>query len=207
MIIPKIASKFLNFLFPSLTFRYSNSDATLFLTFDDGPKPGVTEFVLKCLEDYKARATFFCLGANVEAYPELFQQIVLSEHRTGNHSWNHTDAFRVRNSDFLRDIERADELIGSKIFRPPFGRLLPWQVNRLSKKYKIVMWEVMIPDYKADLDCDKILAKLSGKITEGSIIVMHDSPKSCNNLCYILPRFLEEFKRRGFKFECIPFSP
>jgi len=206
MFIAKKASKFVNILFPSLTFRYSNQDAKLFLTFDDGPIPGVTEFVLKCLEDFKARATFFCLGENADAYPSLYQQIILAGHRTGNHSWKHPDAFKVRNSDYLRDIEQADELIREKIFRPPYGRLLPWQVNSLSKKYQIIMWEVMIPDYKANLDCDDVLTNLCSKITEGSIIVMHDSLKSYKNLHYLLPRLLEDFTGRGFKFEPIPVS-
>jgi peptidoglycan-N-acetylglucosamine deacetylase len=204
MIIPKIASTLLNFLFPSLIFNYPIKNNTLFLTFDDGPIPGVTEFVLKCLEDFKAKATFFCLGEKIKAAPELYQQILLAGHRIGNHSWSHPDAFKVKKSDFLIDIDQADKLIGTGIFRPPFGRILPGQIIQLSKKYEIIMWNVMIPDYKGNLNCDKLLAELFLKISKGSVIVMHDSLKSYKNLCYILPRFLEEFKSRGFKFETIP---
>jgi peptidoglycan-N-acetylglucosamine deacetylase len=201
MIIPKPVSRFLHFLFPSLIFRISNKDSALFLTFDDGPCPGVTEFVLKCLEEYKAKATFFCLGESVYHYPALYQQILSAGHQTGNHSWGHPNVLRIKNSDFLKEIERADEIIGTRIFRPPYGRLLPWQIIQLRKKYEIILWEILIPDYKDDLDCDRVLARLTRKITAGAIIVMHDSLKSSNNLHYILPRLLKEFTERGYTFE------
>jgi peptidoglycan-N-acetylglucosamine deacetylase len=206
MIIPSQAIKVINFLYPSLTFQYLNSYSTLFLTFDDGPVPGVTDFVLKSLKDYKARATFFCLGENAEVYTGLYKQIILEGHLIGNHSWNHPDAFRVNNSDFFKNIERADKIFASKLFRPPFGRLWPWQIHRLSKKYNIVMWNVMIPDFKSGLDGDKMIRRLTKNLHDGSIIVMHDSLKSSKNLFYILPRILEEFTGRGFKFASIPFT-
>jgi peptidoglycan/xylan/chitin deacetylase (PgdA/CDA1 family) len=204
MVIPKIISRFLHAFFPSLIFRYSGQDKRLYLTFDDGPSPVITEFILKCLKEYNAKATFFCMGKNVKAYPELFHQITLSENKTGNHSWKHSDAFLVSNFRYMNDIDQAQELIGSPLFRPPYGKLWPWQINRLDKKYQIIMWEVMFPDYKAELDCEKAIARLFPKISNGSIIVMHDSVRAFKQMGYILPRLLEEFTNKGFIFATIP---
>jgi peptidoglycan/xylan/chitin deacetylase (PgdA/CDA1 family) len=206
MVIPKVVSRFLHAFFPSLIFRYSGQDKKLYLTFDDGPSPVVTEFVLNCLRDYNAKATFFCLGENVEAYPELYQQIALSGNLSGNHSWKHSDAFLVSNLRYMREIDQAQDLIEGPLFRPPYGRLWPWQINRLNKKYQIILWDVMIPDYKTELDCEKAIVRLFPKISNGSIIVMHDSVRAFKKLGYILPRLLEEFTKNGFAFETIPLT-
>jgi peptidoglycan/xylan/chitin deacetylase (PgdA/CDA1 family) len=204
MFIPLKISRFLHFLFPKLTFHCPNREAKLFLTFDDGPTPGITEFVLSSLEEYNGKATFFCTGENVQAYPDLYEKIIVSGNKTGNHGWKHSDAFKVKNSTYLKEVECTEELIGTKLFRPPYGRLWPWQYYKICRKYKIIMWDIMFPDYKAKLDGEVVIERLFPRITEGSIIVMHDSLKSSENLYYLLPRLLEEFTRRGFIFESFP---
>ncbi len=206
MVLPKWLTALLNIFFPSLIFRIPGDKKILYLTFDDGPCPETTNFILKTLEEYNAKATFFCSGENAEDFPELFQNIFLSENQVGNHGWNHKDAFRVRNSKYMFDIERTEELIGMKLFRPPFGRLWPWQVYSIQKNYKIVMWEIMIPDYKADMDCEKAMSRLFPQVSGGSIIVMHDSAKAQKQLRYILPKLLEYFSQQGFSFEAITLS-
>ena len=176
----------------------------LYLTFDDGPSRQTTEFILETLGKYNAHATFFCLGENMEDFPELHQKLMLSENQIGNHCWKHKNALFRGTGDLLFDIERTAEFTGSMLFRPPYGRLWPWQILKIQKKYKIIMWDVMIPDYKSDLDSIKYMDRIFPAICNGSIIVMHDSAKSRNQLFSILPIFLKHFSDKGFRFESIP---
>jgi peptidoglycan-N-acetylglucosamine deacetylase len=204
MFISKSVSRFLNVFFPSLVFRIPVEEKVLFLTFDDGPNQSTTGFILETLEKYNAKATFFCSGEQIEDYPELYERIVLSENEVGNHGYRHLDGFRTGSAAYKYNIERAADLIGPSLYRPPFGRLWPWQVRSIRKSYRIIIWDVMFPDYRQGLDCEKAIGKLFPVISSGSIIVMHDSSEAKENLRYILPRLLEAFKGKGFQFETIP---
>jgi len=204
MLVPKYLSALINLLFPSLIFRLPNEEKILYLTFDDGPSRQTTEFILDTLEKYRACATFFCLGENLEYYPDLHKKIMLSENQIANHCWKHKDALFRRTDDLLFDIERTLEYTGNLLFRPPYGRLWPWQIIKIQKKYNIIMWDVMIPDYKSDLDSRKYMDRIFPSICNGSIIVMHDSVKSMDQLFFILPLFLQHFSDKGFRFESIP---
>ena len=179
------------------------SGKKLYLTFDDGPTPEVTEEVLNILDRYKAKATFFCLGRNVERHQEIFRSIVDRGHSVGNHTYSHLKGWRSENEVYFEDIELAGQHIKSSLFRPPYGQIRRSQIRHLKKKYKIVLWEIMSHDYKNRISKERSLQALLRYTREGSIIVFHDSLKAWDKLHYILPRLLEHFSVRGFTFEVI----
>lgn len=190
-------------LFPGLIWNIPNNENKVFLTFDDGPDPEVTPWVLDVLNQYKAKATFFCLGKNIEKYPELFQRIKNEGHAVGNHTYSHPDGWRISNKKYFEDIERADKLIQSNLFRPPYGRITPSQIRVLKEKYKIVMWGVMSGDYSEKINGEKSAGNVLKWSRPGSNIVFHDSRKAYENLKVDLPRILDGFRKRGLNFGII----
>ncbi len=190
---------------PSLHWEVKNvRGKEVFLTFDDGPTPGVTEKVLSILADFDAKATFFCLGKNVEANPELFATILAAGHSLGNHSHSHLSGWVTDNKTYLEDIHQASKFIDSKLFRPPYGRLKIQQAKALKKEYSIVMWGLLSGDFDTKLNREKSLRTLQTKCKPGSIIVFHDSVKAAENLYYILPKLLQSLAVRGFIFSALP---
>jgi len=196
-------SMILKTLFPGLIWNIPNEKNKVFLTFDDGPDPEVTPWVLDVLNRYKAKATFFCLGKNVEKYPELFQRIKEEGHAIGNHSYSHLDGWRTKNKGYFEDIERADKLIQSNLFRPPYGRIKPSQIRVLKEKYKIIMWDVLSGDYSEKINGEKSAGNVLKWSRSGSIIVFHDIKQAFKNLKVALPRILDGFRKRGLNFEVI----
>ena len=180
-------------LFPGLIWRIPNEENRVFLTFDDGPDPEVTPWVLDMLAEHQAKATFFCLGRNVERYPELFQRIKDEGHAVGNHSYSHPDGWRTRNMDYFEDVECADRLIGSRLFRPPYGRITPSQIRVLKKKYNIVMWDVLSGDFDPKTTPDGYLGRLRKYMKSGSIVVFHDEVKSNDKIQKLLQGVLDDF--------------
>lgn len=170
--------KILQSLFPGMIWRIPNERNNIFLTFDDGPDPHVTPRVLDTLAKHNAKATFFCLGRNVEKYPDLFDRIKAEGHRVGNHTYSHLDGWRTRNKNYFKDIERANKIIRSNLFRPPYGRIKPSQIRVLKEKYKIVMWSWMFEDYKQKEISNKNFNKYMNKIQNGEILVFHDVTKT-----------------------------
>ena len=170
--------KILQSLFPGMIWRIPNERNNIFLTFDDGPDPDVTPRVLDTLAKHNAKATFFCLGRNVEKYPDLFDRIKAEGHRVGNHTHSHLDGWRTRNKNYFKDIERANKIIRSNLFRPPYGRVKPSQIRVLKEKYKIVMWSWMSEDYKQKEISNKNFLKYMNKIQNGEILVFHDATKT-----------------------------
>jgi len=166
--------RILQFLFPQLIWRIPNVDNAIFLTFDDGPDPEGTPRVLDLLAEHNAKATFFCLGKQVEKYPAIFERIKKEGHAVGNHSWSHLSGWTTSNKKYFADIERADQIIGSKLFRPPYGRIRPSQIRHLKQKYTIVMWDVMSGDYDPRQTPEKISRRLEKHIRPGSVVVGHD---------------------------------
>jgi len=181
-------------LFPELIWTIPNDENRVFLTFDDGPDPEATPWVLDLLGKHDAKATFFCLGRNVEKYPELFQRIQDEGHAVGNHTYSHLDGWRTRNRDYFADIEQADKLIGSNLFRPPYGRITPSQIRVLKTKYKIVMWDVLSGDFDLKITTEKCIKRTEKYTKSGSILVFHENRTQKDFLEYLLSKISEKFQ-------------
>jgi peptidoglycan-N-acetylglucosamine deacetylase len=217
----------LPFLFPSLIWRIKTDRKELFLTFDDGPIPGPTEFALDELRRYNAKATFFCIGDNIRKHREIFSRINSEGHAIGNHTFNHIKGWGTSTEKYLENVELCtDEIVNrfpvssfrspatsnleqvtSILFRPPYGRIRPKQVNALKEKYQIIMWDVLTSDYSKSLSPQKCLAGSIRATRPGSIIVFHDSLKAERNMSYALPRYLDHFARQGYTFKTLPINP
>jgi len=177
----------------------------LYLSFDDGPHPIATPFVLDQLKKYSATATFFCIGKNVEAHPGLYKRILEEGHAIGNHTHSHLNGWKTNNNLYLSDIAKASATISSALFRPPYGRIRSSQARRLNEAInsdspKIIMWSVLSGDFDENLSREKCLLNVTGNAKPGSIIVFHDSEKAFSRLAFTLPRVLEMFAKKGYVF-------
>lgn len=178
-------------LFPSLIWNIPNAGNNIFLTFDDGPDPEATPRILDILAEHDAKATFFCLGRQVKKFPAIFDRIIKEGHAVGNHTYSHLSGWTTGNKRYFEDIARADDIIDSKLFRPPYGRIRPSQIRVLKKKYKIVMWDVMSGDYDAKQKPEEIINRVLKLSIMGSIIVFHDTVKVERKLLFTLPMLLK----------------
>lgn len=192
---------FLQFLMPSFTWKIKTGQKKLFLTFDDGPIPEVTPWVLDTLAEYNARATFFCVGDNVRKHPAVFQRMLEEGHALGNHTFNHLNGWKTPTPDYLKNVEQCDALIKSRLFRPPYGKLNWSQMKALKKKYQLVMWDVLSGDFSPALAPEKCLQYVTKHAGPGSVVVMHDSLKAERTLRYLLPQTLAHFAAQGYRFE------
>jgi peptidoglycan-N-acetylglucosamine deacetylase len=189
-----------------LTWDLPTNEKVLYLTFDDGPHPQITPFVLDELKKYNAKATFFCIGKNVKAHPDVYKRILLEGHRTGNHTFNHFNGTKTGDDQWLNDVKEAAQWIDSNLFRPPYGRIKGFCAKLLLETkppFKIIMWNVLSADFdtaKTGEQCFNHVKKNSGT---GSIIVFHDSEKAAPRLEYALPKTLEYFAEQGFRFKSI----
>lgn len=202
MLIAKIP-RLLRRTFRSLTWELPVGDRSVYLTFDDGPTPEVTEWVLDRLDEYQATATFFCLGNNVEAHPGIFEKIRKRGHAVGNHSYSHKKGFRTSVRSYVEDVEKASGWIPSDLFRPPYGRIRPAQVRALKKKYRIIMWSVLSVDYDSGLEEKQVIRNVVENVRPGSVIVFHDSVKASKNLFGALPEVLSFLRREGYETKVI----
>jgi len=187
-----------------MTWDLHGDHREVFLTFDDGPTPVVTPWVLDQLAEAEAMATFFCLGRNVDKHPEIYNQILERGHSVGNHSYSHLKGFRSSIKRYMDDIDLASDMIDSKLFRPPYGRIFPGQVKAVLEQYDIIMWDVLSIDYNSGLTGERVLRNVTRNVKPGSIIVFHDSDKAADNLYYALPRTLEFLKDEGYVMKAIP---
>jgi peptidoglycan/xylan/chitin deacetylase (PgdA/CDA1 family) len=193
-------------LYPSLIWDVKAADRSIFLTFDDGPIPIVTPFVLKNLEVYNAKATFFCIGDNVARYPDIYNKVKSAGHAVGNHTHNHLRGWDTDNQAYINNYLKADELLQSGLFRPPYGRIKRAQINMLKElrpDLKIVMWDVLSGDFDMALAPEECLQKVLKHTEAGSIVVFHDSLKAFNRLKYVLPRALEHWSKQGYNFTAL----
>ena len=181
--------------------RIQGKQKCVYLTFDDGPIPGVTPWVLDTLDFYKVKATFFCVGDNVARNPELFKTIKKRGHRVGNHTMNHIMAPGFSVKSYLDNIEKANKLIKSNLFRPPHGWMRPIQAREVKEKYRIIMWDVVTRDYSSRLSAEQVLKNVKKYTRNGSIIVFHDSLKAESKLRYALPKAIEWLKEQGYEFK------
>lgn len=204
--IPHRIPFFLPWLFPSLTWRIADERKALYLTFDDGPVAGPTEFVLDHLASASARATFFCIGDNIAKYPAIFRRIVANGHSVGNHTVNHLNGWKTTTVNYLDNVRAFDRITGDhgyakpvRLFRPPYGRLRSSQIAAM-EDYRIVMWDVLSQDYDPRLSPERCLRRTLAACRAGSIVVFHDSYKAERNMKYVLPRLLDHFGGKGFAF-------
>lgn len=214
-------------IYSSAVWRIPTKEKKIFLTFDDGPIPEVTPWVLAMLKQFNAKATFFCIGANIEKYPEIFQQIISEGHSVGNHTHNHLNGWEVLTKEYLDNVSKCDSLLSSyqssgighpsnshrlpitdsrlRLFRPPYGKMRRSQYLILNAQYSVVMWDVLSGDFDERLSEEKCLKNVLTKIREGSIVVFHDSIKAKEKLFYVLPKALETLSAGGYLFEKLYF--
>lgn len=193
-------------LYPGCLWDMAVKEKTLYLSFDDGPHPVITPFVLQELKKYNAKATFFCIGENVARHPDLFQQLIDDGHAVGNHTFRHINGWKTTGTDYMNDIKKADEYIHSSLFRPPYGRIKRSQLRRLKQgenKMTVVMWNVLAGDWDPSVDPATCFERIKRKIAEGDIIVLHESEKAWDRMSYSLPKLLEYFSGKGFCFSKI----
>ncbi len=197
-------------LFHNYIWDLPNNDKIVYLTFDDGPTPKITEWTLAQLKNYNAKATFFCIGNNIEKHPEIFDKIIKENHSIGNHTFNHLKGWETTNEIYIENTLLCDsELVKNnyldcKLFRPPYGRIKKQQATALKKLgYKIIMWDVLSADFDPFITPQKCLENVLSNVKSGSIIVFHDSEKAFINLEFVLPKSLAFLKENGFRFEAI----
>ncbi len=207
--IPHQTPFFLPWLYPSLTWRMGSEKKTLYLTFDDGPVPGPTEFVVDLLLKTSIKATFFCIGDNIRKNPGAFQRIVTGGHTIGNHTFNHLNGWKTPTEKYLDNTAKFDEILvdsqnlkKTHLFRPPYGCMTRKQIKALNQ-YKIIMWDVLSQDYNQKLSPEQCLRGTLNACRPGSIIVFHDSYKAEKNMEYALPRLIDFFSDKGFTFKAI----
>lgn len=191
-------------LFKDVVWSIPAEENILYLTFDDGPAPKITQWVLETLKEYGAKATFFCVGANAEKHPEIIEAIKASGNGLGLHSYSHLNGRRTDDKVYLDDIAKCAGLIDSTLFRPPYGKATKSQIAQLKSNYSIIMWDVLSGDFDKKTSPEKCLANVTKNADRGSIVVFHDSPKAETNLRYALPKALDYFSERGFRFDVVP---
>ena len=193
--------KLLRWLYPRALWRMDKNVKAVYLTFDDGPIPEITPWVLDLLDKYNIKATFFLVGDNVRKHPEEFKMIVERGHKVGNHTFNHISGLKYLSYNYLANTNKADELIKSKLFRPPHGWMRWGQYMVLSHRYTVVMWDLVTRDYSKRLNGRQVLYNVKKYVRNGSIITFHDSIKSEKNLKYALPRAIEWLLEQGYEFK------
>ncbi len=193
-------------IFPSMVWKMSALEKKIYLTFDDGPHPKHTSFVLDELKKYNAKATFFCIGNNVRLYPDVYRRIIDEGHSVGNHTFNHLKGRKTNDTVYINDIADAAKYIDSSLFRPPFGSVTKFQARLLqtmTKPYKIIMWTVLSGDFDNNNTKESCLKNVLSKTNNGAIVVFHDSEKAAEKMRYALPAFLNKFSKEGYLFEKI----
>lgn len=194
---PEIVKKY----YPRLIWDIPNNENKVYLTFDDGPTPEITNWVLDVLNEHEVKATFFCLGKNVQNHPKIFQRILSDGHSVANHSSTHVNGWHAEDEYYLEDIQKCQEIFNSKLFRPPYGRIKKSQIKELVKDYKIVMWDVLSGDFDSKTTPEKCLSNVTKNTKAGSIIVFHDSVKAYENLKYALPKTIKYLLENEFVFD------
>lgn len=195
--------QFIQDLFPNFTWRIPGKEKNIYLTFDDGPIPEVTPWVLEQLDAYEAQATFFCVGENIQRHTETFQQVVEAGHAVGNHTNRHLNGWAVDNLTYFHDIRHCARTVKTSLFRPPYGRMKPKQAQFLQRHYRIVMWDVLSGDFDPNITKEQCLENVISNAGAGSIVVFHDSLKAQKKLQYVLPRVLKHFSELGYEFHAL----
>jgi len=212
-------NRFIKKVFSNYVWDIPNTENKIYLTFDDGPTPEITEWVLQELQKYNAKATFFCIGNNIKKYPDIFAKVIGEGHTIGNHTFNHLNGWKISTKEYLENVNLCRkqmpenrrqiakqnlQTVNCKLFRPPYGKIKPTQAKKLRQLgYKIIMWDVLSADFDTSISKEKCLENATKEVESGSIIVFHDSVKAFPNLVYTLPKALKLLRERGFVFEAI----
>jgi peptidoglycan/xylan/chitin deacetylase (PgdA/CDA1 family) len=205
-------NRFIKTIFPNYIWEIPNKEKKVYLTFDDGPIPEITEWTLAQLKKHNAKATFFCIGENIQKHPEVFQKIISENHAIGNHTFNHLKGWETSFEEYIKNTKKCSETMvnfklqtpNSKLFRPPYGKIKPSQAKALRKLgYKIIMWDIISMDFDQTISPEKCLDNVLKNIESGSIIVFHDSVKAWKNMEYVLPKTLKFLNEKGFVCEKI----
>lgn len=195
--------RFFRLVFPRKTWGFSRLDESVYLTFDDGPDPTVTTWVLDFLKENHIKATFFCVGENVRKHPETYERILKEGHSVGNHSMNHLKGIQTSTEEYVSSVDEASKLIESNLFRPPYGRITMTQTLALRSNYKIIMWTWLSYDFDHSFPLDEILQRARKSIKSGDIIVLHDNPKCFERMQSILPEIVLIIKEKKLAFKAI----
>ncbi len=196
-------------LYHQCIWKMPSTEKKIYLTFDDGPHPLITNFVLDELKQYNASASFFCIGDNVKKFPETYHRIINEGHTVGNHTFNHLNGWKTPDEKYLNNIVEASKWIDSKLFRPPYGKITRFQISQLHKnrfQMKTIMWTVLSGDFDPKITGEKCLQNCIKNTSNGSIIVFHDSEKAAERMQYALPKLLKHYSALGFTFEKLPHS-
>ena len=212
---PVKTPKIIKALFPNYVWTIKTNKKEIYLTFDDGPTPNITTWTLDILNQYNAKATFFCIGNNVSKYPDIFQSILNQGHAIGNHTQTHPKGWKTATNTYLHNIAQADTILKAQdvtnkpvhsqlLFRPPYGSITPKQGKRLiALGYSIVMWDILSFDWHTNVTKDECFNNVISKAKNGSIIVFHDSIKASKNMQYALPKVLEYYSKKGYTFKSL----
>ncbi len=190
-------------LFGGITWNINTEKKVIYLTFDDGPIPIITEKILKALSIFNAKATFFCVGENVKKYPSIYQEILSEGHSTGNHTFSHLAGLKVDTKKYIDNVKKAKQYINSDLFRPPHGRMKISQQNIIKKDYNIILWDVLSLDYDNRISENACLNNVTHFTRPGSVIVFHDNIKAEDNMFYALTQSLLLYSKLGYKFEAL----
>ena len=188
----------MKWLYPNVIWSIEDSEG-IYLTFDDGPTPGVTEWILHTLDRYEAKATFFVLGKNVELYPDLYQMILDRGHKVGNHTYSHQKGWGMDTERYIEDVDLAADMVHTELFRPPYARITRTQLRAVAQRFRVVMWSVLSRDYNTHLSPKSCLRGTINGLRGGDIISLHDSAKSFRNTSYVLPALLRTAREKGLK--------
>lgn len=194
---------FIQKLFPNFIWKLPAEDKVVYLTFDDGPIPGVTPWVMEQLAQYNAKATFFCVGENAKKHSSILKSLRNAGHSIGNHTYNHLSGWQTDNVTYLRNVRKGAHAVKSELFRPPYGRVKPSQAKFLNRHYRVVMWDILSGDFDPELSKEQCLSNVIKNTKQGSIIVFHDSLKAKEKLEYVLPKALEYLSQQGYRFEAL----
>ena len=198
-------------LYKNQVWSFSKEEKNIYLTFDDGPTPKITEWVIDTLKQYNAQATFFCIGKNIEQNPTIFKKIIDNGHAIGNHTYEHLNGWKSKKKEYLTSVLKTEKIISKfvqapskKLFRPPYGRIRITQTNELSKNnYKVIMWSVLSGDFDREISNDQCIKNVINNSNNGDIIVFHDSEKAFDKLQVVLPKTLEFLNEKGYNFKKI----
>lgn len=190
-------------ILPNFTWRINTPRKELFITFDDGPVPGLTPKVLNILDIFDAEATFFCVGENVKKYPEIYTEILRRGHNTGNHTYNHLNGFKTETQEYIKNTIKGSQLINSKLFRPPYGKIKRSQITYLKHQYDLILWDVLTLDYSQSISPKECYNNVQRFAKPGSVIVFHDNYKAEKNMLYALTKTLIDYTEKGYRFKKI----
>ncbi|MGN6402780.1 MAG: polysaccharide deacetylase family protein [Flavisolibacter sp.] len=190
-------------LFSSYVWNIDTTEKEIYLTFDDGPHPAITPWVLEQLRQYGAKASFFCIGNNVHQHPKIYQQILEEGHAVGNHTYHHLNGWKTDEKKYLEDVTQAAALIETNLFRPPYGRIKSKQAKQISmalnhNNVKVIMWDVLSADFDQSITKEECLQNVLDNFSEGSIVVFHDSEKAFPHLQFVLPKVLAHLQKEGY---------